>query len=143
MEKAIIETFGTLPYKNEEALQIVIINFLEKFYPNIRFCASLGGIRTGIKQGRKAKKTGYRAGFPDLQICEARGGYFGLFLELKPNKKRYATPLQKLWIEDLNKRGYLAAVTKGLPETLEILTDYLNQPKTQHHEKTTEQKEKK
>jgi hypothetical protein len=91
----------------------------------------LGGIRTGIKQARKAKKTGYRRGFPDLQICEARGGYFGLFIELKANSKAYASPVQKQWVEDLNKRGYLAVVTKGLPETLNILTNYLQKNETE------------
>jgi hypothetical protein len=66
-----------------------------------------------------------------LQICEARGGYFGLFLELKANNKAYPSPAQKQWLEDLNKRGYFAAVTKGLPETLEILTKYLKQSETE------------
>ena len=91
MERAILDQYERFPSGSEESLQIVVVRYLETYYPNVRFCASLGGIRTGIKQGRKAKKTGYRAGFPDLQICEARGGYFAR-LNWARSAPLFATP---------------------------------------------------
>ena len=114
----------------EAKLQEAVILYLKLQYPGVKYCASLGGIRTGIKQARKAKKTGYIKGFPDLQITEARGGYFGLFIELKKDDKAYPSKSQKHWIEELNKRGYYAEVTKGLEQTLNLIDEYLKKPLT-------------
>ena len=40
----------------EAKLQEAVILYLKLQYPGVKYCASLGGIRTGIKQARKAKK---------------------------------------------------------------------------------------
>ena len=71
---------------SEERLQSEVVKWIKLKYPKSKHCASLGGIYTGPRQAIKAKRTGYSRGFPDLQICEARGGYFGLFIELKTIK---------------------------------------------------------
>jgi predicted metal-dependent phosphotriesterase family hydrolase len=60
---------------------------------------------------------------------EAHGGFFGLFLEIKM-EKRYATKEQKQWITDLTDRGYKALITKGLENTITAIDDYLKQKKT-------------
>ena len=117
-------------YHNEEGLQTHVINYLKEYYPKVRYCASLGGIRTGKKQGKKGKKTGYVAGFPDLQITEARGDYHGLFIELKFDKTRYATPEQKDWLKALEQRGYKAVCSKGYTQTIDIINEYLQQDET-------------
>jgi hypothetical protein len=101
-----------------------VVKYLQLKYPRVRYCASLGGIRTSFKQAVKAKATGYVKGFPDLQITEARGGYYGLFIEIK-QLKRYATKEQKQWILDLTDRGYKALVTKGLEQTINEIDKYL------------------
>ena len=108
----------------EQNLQAAVIKYIKLKYPRVRYCASLGGIRTSFRQAVKAKATGYVKGFPDLQITEARGGYFGLFIEIKV-LKRYATKEQKEWIIDLTSRGYKALVTKGIDDTITALDDYL------------------
>ena len=112
---------------NEAKMQEAIVKYIKLQYPGVKYCASLGGIRAGKKQGAKARKTGYVKGFPDLQITEARKGFFGLFLELKKDKKGYPTPEQKEWIQALNDRGYNAQVTKGLDATIKALDDYLGE----------------
>ena len=117
----------------EEEVQKLVVKYLQIKYPKARYCASLGGIRTSYKQAVKAKATGYVKGFPDLQICMPvdRGGvdnkgYYGLFLEIKKDKRSYATKEQKGWIEYLNSVGYYAAVTKGFDETVQVIKDYFN-----------------
>jgi hypothetical protein len=114
---------------SEERLQTEIVKYIGYQYPKIRYCASLGGIYTGPRQAIKAKRTGYSRGFPDLQITEARGGYYGLFIEIKTHKGR-ATEVQKEWIDDLNERGYKAVIGKGLGECLQTIDDYMNQKPT-------------
>ena len=81
----------------------------------------------------KAKGTGYFKGFSELQIYmhtyeeEIRvGGYHGLFLEIKKDKKSYPTKEQKEWIAYLNDVGYCARVTKGVDESIQTIDDYLN-----------------
>ena len=117
----------------EEEVQKLVVKYLKIKYPKARYCASLGGIRTSYKQAVKAKATGYVKGFPDIQICMPvdRGGvdnkgYHGLFLEIKKDKRSYATKEQKGWIEYLNSVGYYAAVTKGFDETVQVIKDYFN-----------------
>jgi hypothetical protein len=120
----------------EEEVQKGVVKYLKLRYPFVRYCASLGGIRTSFKQAVKAKATGYVKGFPDLQICvprgrgvdnEGEGGtYHGLFLEIKKDKKSYPTKEQKEWIAYLNEQGYCARVTKGLDESIQTIDDYFN-----------------
>ena len=109
---------------SEMKLQIAVVKYLKLKFPKVRYCASLGGIYTSPTQARKAKLTGYVRGFPDLQICEARKGFHGLFIELKTNKGR-ATKVQQEWIKDLNERGYKAIICKGIDETMETINEYL------------------
>ena len=111
----------------EEQVQTAIVEYIKWQYPDVKYCASLGGIRTGLKQAKKAKKTGYVKGFPDLQITEARGGYHGLFIELKFDKQCYPSHEQKKWLEDLEKRGYKAVCSKGYEQTINIINEYLQQ----------------
>ena len=113
----------------EEYLQSEVIRYIKLQYPKARHCASLGGIYTGPRQAAKAKRTGYSRGFPDLQITEARGGFFGLFIELKTLRGR-PTTVQKEWIKDLKSRGYAAYICKGIDETMETIDAYMSKAKT-------------
>ena len=79
----------------EENLQKSVVEYLKLKYPRVRYCASLGGIRTTFRQAVKAKATGYVKGFPDLQICYPTHKFAGLFLEIKKDKKSYATKEKK------------------------------------------------
>jgi hypothetical protein len=70
--------------------------------------------------------TGYVKGFPDLFVCEPRGKYHGLFIELKrPGGK--VSPEQIDWIKDLNRRGYYAIVCKGFDSARNTLDLYLSE----------------
>lgn len=59
-----------------------------------------------------SKAQGYKKGFPDLFFYEPRGEHHGLAIELKRDKGR-ATPDQKLWKEELQRRGYKAVIARG------------------------------
>ena len=73
---------------NKEAtVQSAFCTYIQLQYPNLRYCASLGGIRTSMKQAILAKKTGYVKGFPDMQILKTNSHYSGLFIEIKADKK--------------------------------------------------------
>tara|TARA_R110002020_G_scaffold346394_2_gene560279 strand:+ start:1947 stop:2327 length:381 start_codon:yes stop_codon:yes gene_type:complete len=109
---------------SEQRLQSEVVKYLKYKYPSVRFCASGGGMRTFVTVAKRMKDAGYVKGFPDLQITEARGSFFGLFIELKTEKGR-PTKEQKEWIKDLQDRGYKAIICKGIDETLKTIDDYL------------------
>ena len=112
----------------EEQVQSAFIEYLKYQYPKIRYCASLGGIRTSMRQAVKATRTGCVKGFPDLQILHANTKDHGLFLEIKPHKKAYPTKEQKEWIEYLNEKGYYAKCCKGIDECISIIDSYMKIP---------------
>lgn len=120
-----------IEYKTEAELQTAVVNYIKRRWPYVRYCASLGGqYQKHISQRKKAKATGYVAGFPDLQILSARGGYFGLFIEIKLNKNCYPSQVQKDWISDLLDRGYYAEVCKGYDQCIETLENYFINERT-------------
>tara|TARA_R110000824_G_scaffold98978_1_gene235861 strand:- start:104 stop:466 length:363 start_codon:yes stop_codon:yes gene_type:complete len=113
----------------EQQLQESFVKYIALKYPKIRYCASLGGIRTSMKQAIKAKNGGYVAGMPDIQVMSARGGFHALFIELKTNKGR-ATKQQKEWIIDLVAAGYYAEVCKGIDQAMDCLDSYMKLKQT-------------
>lgn len=76
--------------------------------------------------GARLKAMGLQKGFPDLFIPEARGGYHGMFLELKRDRAQRPTKEQEEWIVFLNGKGYFAAVCYGADEAMERITSYMN-----------------
>jgi hypothetical protein len=111
----------------ELLLQIAVVKWLRLQFPEIRYCASAGGMRTSLSVAKKMKASGYVKGFPDLFLYHPTMTKNGMAIELKANKKSYASKEQKQWIEDLNNRGYYAIVSKSFDETIEKITDYLNE----------------
>lgn len=125
---------------SEAQLQSNVVKYLKLQYPQVLYCASLGGqYQRYPSQRNKAKATGYVRGFPDLGIYEARGGYFGLFIEVK-QKKGYPTKEQKDWIEQLNKKGYYACCEKGFDSIIEVIDKYLNEEITRSEKSKQEAK---
>jgi hypothetical protein len=82
---------------------------------NVLYCASAGGMRTNIRTAVNMKATGYKKGFPDIFIYEARGGYHGLAIELKVRNE--PTPEQMNWQEELLVRDYKALI---MPSNLDL-----------------------
>lgn len=113
--------------QNELKVQIAVVNWLKWSYPNVLYCASAGGMHTSLSVAKKMKASGYVKGFPDLGIFHPTKKYHGLFIELKANKKGYATTEQKEWIKNLNTIGYFAVVCKGFDATIEQITNYLEE----------------
>jgi len=113
--------------QREMMVQIAVVKWLKLSYPKILYCASAGGMRTSPGTGRKMKASGYVKGFPDLQIMHPTKRHHGMFIELKADKKSYATKEQKEWIEELNKRSYYAVICKGFDAAIEEITRYINE----------------
>lgn len=95
-------------------------------YPELRLLFHIpnGGGRSKSEAGR-FKMEGVKAGVPDLCMPVPRGGYSGLFIELKRRAGGRVSPEQKAWLEELRGQGYRAEIARGWEEASEILKDYL------------------
>lgn len=82
------------------------------------------GKRAKATAGR-LKRAGMRPGVPDLFIPEPRGGYHGMWLELKDVDGRPPTKAQREWLELLDAKGYVAAWAKGADTAIEMIQRYL------------------
>lgn len=85
---------------------------------------SPNGGQRHIVTATRFKAMGTLAGFPDLFVFIARGGFNGLFIELKKPKGRVSA-IQQQRIDALNEQGYRAVVCYGFDESIKAITDYL------------------
>ena len=97
--------------------------------PELKLLTSIpnGGYLLSPSAASKLKATGLSAGVPDLMLPVARGGYHGLFIELKRLKGGRVSPEQRWWAERLNSEGYLAVVCYGWNDARQIIESYLGQ----------------
>lgn len=109
---------------SEAEIQAAVVKYLSIQYPNALYCASAGGLKTSLSQAVRMKMTGYKKGFPDLQICEARKGYHGLFIEMK-REDGYPSKEQKEWQSNLVARGYLSVICKSFDSAKQVIDEYL------------------
>mgnify|MGYP003148491468 FL=1 len=114
---------------SEDKLQSAVVRYIQLKYPKVKYCSSIAGAYiSSPAQRRKIVRNGYVRGKNDLDIYEARGGYFALMLELK--QKAYPTQAQKDWIAAMNERGYCAIITRGIDETIDVIDEYLSKEST-------------
>lgn len=73
----------------------------------------------------KMKAEGVKKGVPDLCLPIARGGYHGLYIELKRQKKSQISPEQVQWIAALRGQGYRAEICLGATEAWDVISDYM------------------
>jgi hypothetical protein len=83
-----------------------------------------GGQRSKATAAR-LKAEGVKAGVSDLLLPLRRGGFGGLFLEMKaPGNK--PTPLQREWLARMKLAGYRAEWRDDWRKAAQLITDYLD-----------------
>ena len=83
------------------------------------------GGKRAIKTAIALKAQGVKSGVPDMCLPVARGGYHGLYIELKRQKGGVVSETQKSWRTALAKQGYKAVVCKGADEAIGTIKEYL------------------
>ena len=84
--------------------------------PNERICSP--------QQGRMMKLLGVRSGVPDLCLPIPRGGYHGLWIEMKAEGGK-PTENQRWWGSQLAAQGYRWEVCIGWEAAAQVLEEYL------------------
>lgn len=82
-----------------------------------------GGKRSQAEAAR-LKAEGVRAGVPDIVLPTARGGYFGLYIEMKTEDGRLSAS-QAAYIPKLEAQNYAVIVCRGFDEARNTIERYL------------------
>lgn len=83
-----------------------------------------GGKRGKIEAAR-FKAMGVKAGVPDLCLPVPKGGYHGLYIEMKRREGGKLSKDQRKWIDGLRENGYCVQRCDGHQEAVRVLGDYL------------------
>lgn len=110
-----------IPTEDQE--QIKLATWLDK--NNILYFAIPNGGRRSLLEGIKFKRSGVKAGVPDLCIPIPTKRYHGLWIELKRIKGGALSKEQQRWLNDLREKGYCAEVSKGFEAAKDLVLDYL------------------
>jgi len=82
----------------------------------------------GIRDGRTAailKRTGVKAGVPDICLPVPRNGFGSLYIELKRRKGGVVSVNQRMWLNALKTAGNKAVICKGWEEARDEIIKYL------------------
>jgi hypothetical protein len=121
---------------HEQAQVIQWAKDAEILHPELAllFAIANGGGRSRA-QAAELKLTGVKPGVPDLCLPVARGGYHGLYIEMKRDVMRddkgriigrgVVSVEQRKWIALLREQGYLVEVCEGARSAIELLEGYL------------------
>jgi len=83
-----------------------------------------GGRRSKAEAGR-FRAEGVKSGVPDVFLPVARGGYFGLYIEMKRRKGGKVSDAQVELFPKLRKQGYQVEVCKGWEAAAETIKIYM------------------
>lgn len=122
----------------EKHVQQAVINYLKLQYPSVLFRSDTGaGMKLTIGQAKAQKSIQNGMAWPDIFIAEPRGGWHGLFIELKDEGVKlfkngggaFASEHMKdqyKCLGNLNYKGYMALFAVGFDEAKSIIDEYLN-----------------
>lgn len=112
-----------------------VATFMKYKYPRVLYHFDSTGLNLSMIQATMLKQIQHSRGWCDFFIAEMRGGYGGLFLELKADGEKifkkdgtYKTEHlreQAEVIDKLNQLGYCASFAIGIDECMDKITNYL------------------
>ena len=117
---------GTVRISSETEEQEAVVEYCDLLHIPIVHIPNEG--KRSLSYAAKMKRMGLRKGFPDLFVTRARGGYHGLFIEMKYGKNK-TTKEQKDWLSLLSAEGYACAVCYDASEAIKVIDMYCKNKK--------------
>jgi len=123
---------ANIPTESEEQQALFQwAHYCRNEYPDLDLLYHVpNGGRRGKAEAGRFKAEGVKAGVPDVCLPVARGGYFGLYIEMKRREGGKLSDTQKHWQNKLKLQGYWAVVCCGWAEAAETLKYYLGMAPT-------------
>ncbi len=118
-----------LPPPTESAEQKALMEWAEiqsGKYPELDLLYHVpnGGSRRKAEAGR-LRAEGVKSGVPDLCLPVARGGYHGLYVEMKRIEGGKVSENQATWLRRLAEEGYASYLCEGKAAAIRVIMDYL------------------
>ena len=117
------------PFESEE--QKALFDWAELAqiqWPELKLLhACPNGGKRAPREAHNLKLQGVKPGVPDIEFPVARGGYHGLYIELKRRRGGRLSPEQEEWIYDLNAEGNKAIVCMGWEQAKDAIEKYLEE----------------
>ena len=108
----------------EHQIQTALFQWLRAVHPKVVAFAVPNAARRSPSQAAYLKAEGLRAGIPDVVLATPRGGFAGMFLELKREGGKLSDA-QRETLYLLANEGYACAIAWNLDEAIELITQYL------------------
>lgn len=116
--------------RTEHEIQAAVISKCEELahiWPEFHLVyANTNAGKRSWQHGKVMKAEGLKAGVPDLFWPVARGGFHGLYIEMKRPKKK-PRPNQLQWLGWLSEQGYATAVFTDDIETIAAMRNYFEE----------------
>lgn len=113
---------------NEDREQIAIMDWsltVRNQYPELKLLYHVANERKcSPQQGQLLKRKGVKRGVPDMFLPVPRGGYCGLYIELKADGGRVSKD-QAWWLKELEEQGYCTCICLGWQDAAKTLQWYL------------------
>lgn len=114
---------------SEDAEQQLVIRWaqlMSRRWPELELLHHIpNGGRRERREAVKLKQMGVKPGVPDLMLPVARGGYHGLYIEMKVGGNK-PTKHQAEWLRRLTAQGYCCYVCYGSQEAEQRLEEYIS-----------------
>ena len=115
------------PTEHED--QVAVYQFcvaMAPIYPSLGMIYAIPNGFAGQHSARRYQLAeGMRPGFPDLGLPVARGGYHGLFIEMKRCGGQNPRKEQAEWLQALADEGYYTCCCKGREAAQRVLIQYV------------------
>ena len=96
-------------------------------YPELRLMFHIPNEgKRSVVTGKQMRDEGMKRGVPDICLPVPRGGYHGMFIELKRTRNYRVSAEQEHWLADLSRQGYIATVCRGWEAAKEAILQYLH-----------------
>lgn len=116
------------PHASEDAEQEALFDWAalnESTYPQLAYMYHVpNGGKRDIHTALALKRRGVKPGVPDIVLPVARGGYHGLYIELKVGTNK-PTAKQVEFLSYLEEAGYCTALCYGWIDARETIEAYL------------------
>ncbi|QRN55916.1 VRR-NUC domain-containing protein [Dyella caseinilytica] len=114
---------------SEDQEQILVMRWAigqESTWPELRWLHHCpNGEQRAKSTAVKLKAMGVKSGVPDLELPVPRGGFHGLYIEMKRTEGGRLSKEQREWRDHLTASGYEWAMCEGHVEAIAVISDYL------------------
>lgn len=123
-----MKAYNKMPQVPENVEQINLFRWAtlqESKYPELILLHHIpNGGKRSITTAKRLKMEGVKSGVPDICLPVSRGGYNGMYIELKAGKNK-TSENQDFWLTELSKQGYYCNVCWGWEEASKKILNYL------------------